>query len=239
MKSLKLFPVIIHKFENPNPRTDEVIQLIEQQKLTQRYGNWSEMKVKTTNGTLHLVPEFNFLTDWFRECLLEYKNYYELDCESLDISVCWANKSCVGDRTGHHTHTHNLSYVSAVYYITEGSPTVFMDPLYSKGEQVEVCWKKNRDIEREIFPEPGSLILFPSWLPHNSRPHLGNQHRYTISFNALPTGSINAGMYGFPMAHITLNNYEQRIESTKDTTSVSRGEESGNEIPTPKIPERY
>jgi hypothetical protein len=35
---------------------------------------------------------------------------------------------------------------------------------------------------------------------------------------------------------LTISNCD---EKSKDTTSVSRGEESGNEIPTPEIPERY
>jgi uncharacterized protein (TIGR02466 family) len=210
MKTLGLFPVYLHKFENPNPRTNEVIALIENQKPTQRYGNWDEMKIQTTSGTLHLNPEFNFLISWFKGCLDEYKNYYELDCDSLDIAVCWANKSAVGDNAAHHTHTHNLSYISAVYYITDGSPTVFFDPTYSKGvDQNEVMWKRNREIEREVHPGPGNLILFPSWLPHCSKPHTENFPRYTMSFNALPTGKVNSGIYGFPMAHITLNRYEK------------------------------
>jgi len=226
MKTLKLFPALLHKFENPNPRTEDLISLIDKQNPVQRYGNWAEMKVKISSSNLHLLEEFNFIVDWFRECLVEYKNHYELDCDGLDIASCWANKSLSESNAGHHIHTHNFAFVSAVYYVTSGSSTVFIDPLYNKsGEQIDVCWKKNRDIEQEIAPEPGSLILFPSWLPHYSKPHTGKQHRYTISFNALPVGSINSGMYGFPMAHITLNRYEQRIESTENTSSLSRREE--------------
>lgn len=210
MKSLKLFPTILHKFDNPNPRTEEVIKLIEKEGPVQRSGNWDEMKIRTTNGNLHLNKNFKFLTDWFIDCLDEYKNHYDLDCDKLEIAVCWANKSPSGKGAGHHLHTHNLSYVSAVYYVSTGSPTVFYDPVYSKGfEQNEIIWKKNREVEREIFPEPGTLILFPSWIPHSSKPHFSDSNRYTISFNALPTGEVNSGIYGFPMAHITLNRYDE------------------------------
>jgi uncharacterized protein (TIGR02466 family) len=240
MKTLKLFPIVLHKFQNPNPRKNEVISLLEKQQPIQRHGNWDEMKIKTTDGTLHLLPEFKFLIDWFKECLMEYKNYYELDCDSLDIAVCWGNKSSPGLNAAHHIHTHTLSYLSAVYYVTDGSPTVFFDPTYSKGvEQNEIIWKANKEIEQEVHPGPGNLILFPSWLPHCSRPHTEKYSRYTISFNALPTGKVNSGIYGFPMAHITLNHYEQRIESTQNSTSLSRGKKSSNKISAPKIPERY
>lgn len=209
MKTLKLFPTVLHKFDNPNPRTEEVIKLIEEQNPIQRSGNWDEMKIKTTDGNLHLNPKFKFLIDWFRECLNEYKNYYQLDCDAIDIAVCWGNKSSSKQGAAHHIHTHNLSCVSAVYYVSNGSPTVFYDPLYSKGiDQNEILWKQNREVEREVYPEPGSLILFPSWLPHSSKPHYNEESRYTISFNGLPTGKVNSGIYGFPMAHITLNRYE-------------------------------
>jgi hypothetical protein len=229
MKTLKLFPTVIHKFDNPNPRTEEVIKLIEEQKPVQRSGNWDEMKIKTTDGNIHLNTKFKFLIDWFRECLIEYKKYYELDCDGLDIAVCWANKSSAGQGAAHHIHTHNLSCISAVYYVSNGSPTIFYDPLYAKGlDQNEIIWKQNRETEREIFPEPGSLILFPSWLPHSSKPHFTNTDRYTISFNGLPTGKVNSGIYGFPMAHITLNHYGQNFESTENTSSLSRWKESSN-----------
>jgi hypothetical protein len=209
MKFLNLFPVTIHKFDNPNPETESLISAIQNQKPSQRYGNWEEMKIRTTDGNLHLKQEFKSIMDFFHKCLFEYHGHYQLDCDKLDIAVCWANESRPGDNAAHHTHTHNLSYVSAVYYVTDGSPTVFFDPIYSKGgEQIEVCWKNNKEIEREIHPEPGSLILFPSWLPHCSRPHTGKKPRYTMSFNALPVGNINSGLYGFPMANILLNKYE-------------------------------
>lgn len=226
MKSLNIFPITLFKFDNPNPQTDRVISLIEKHNPSQKYGNWNEMTVKTTPGTLHIDPEFDFLTEWFHQCLEEYKQYFLLDCDKLDIAVCWGNKSVPGENAAHHVHNHNLSYVSAVYYITEGSPTVFLNPYYTNGlEPIEILWKRNKDVERKIIPEPGSLILFPSWLPHKSEPHIGDNTRYTISFNALPTGSVNSGLYGFPMAHITLNHYEQRIESTENSSSLSRREE--------------
>lgn len=213
MKTLNLFPVTLHKFINPDPRTEEVISLIEEYTPVQRTGTWDkwqEMRVQTTDGLLHNEPRFQFLMDWFRKCLKEYHEYYGLDCDALDIAVCWGNKSAPGRQAAHHVHNHNLSYVSAVYYVTKGSPTVFLDPFESKGGIcLDVNWSKNREIEREIYPDPGSLILFPSWLPHCSRPHVGNESRYTMSFNALPVGKIHANLYGFPMAHITLNRYDE------------------------------
>jgi hypothetical protein len=35
----------------------------------------------------------------------------------------------------------------------------------------------------EVRPEPGSLILFPSWLSHAVAPHFGSAERISVSFN--------------------------------------------------------
>jgi len=35
----------------------------------------------------------------------------------------------------------------------------------------------------EIAPVPGTLLLFPGWLPHAVAPHLGSGERVSISFN--------------------------------------------------------
>jgi hypothetical protein len=35
----------------------------------------------------------------------------------------------------------------------------------------------------EVRPEPGTLVLFPSWLSHAVAPHFGNAERISVSFN--------------------------------------------------------
>ena len=55
-----------------------------------------------------------------------------------------------------------------------------------------------------IDAEPGKLILFPSWLMHQSDRHLEDYDRWTISFNALPTGKVNIGPWDEPMAYMDL-----------------------------------
>ena len=34
-----------------------------------------------------------------------------------------------------------------------------------------------------VDPEPGTMIISPSWLSHAIAPHLGNGHRISVSFN--------------------------------------------------------
>ena len=44
----------------------------------------------------------------------------------------------------------------------------------------------------------------PSWLMHQSDRHLEDYDRWTISFNALPTGKVNIGPWDEPMAYMDL-----------------------------------
>ena len=39
------------------------------------------------------------------------------------------------------------------------------------------------DVDTEIMPRSGLLILFPSFLPHSVNPNLSEEERISISFN--------------------------------------------------------
>lgn len=115
--------------------------------------------------------------------------------ESLGWSVkeMWVN---VLDTGGHQAmHNHANSFVSGVVYLTPTHPaarTVFMK---SPGG-VEFSFKNDHDgvlsgpynAEKWISmqPEPGDVVLFPSYLMHAVPPNPGAR-RITMAFNAIPT----------------------------------------------------
>jgi uncharacterized protein (TIGR02466 family) len=104
-----------------------------------------------------------------------------------------------------------MSFFSAVYYVTDGSPTVFEDPVKHRTEaQLEVL---RHEYAPHHFVEavPGKLILFPSWLYHSSTPHFGNEDRYVISFNVMPTGAINYNLATDSVANIEVHNKEKGV----------------------------
>jgi hypothetical protein len=89
-------------------------------------------------------------------------------------------------------HKHTNSFFSGIYYLSEGSPTVFEDPVIPRSmTQLEVLRKDYLPFERTMAI-PGSLIIFPSYVFHHSPPHVENFDRHVISFNVLPTGKINS-----------------------------------------------
>jgi hypothetical protein len=107
------------------------------------------------------------------------------------IQDAWANINEAGHSNS--AHTHGSSHVSGVVYIDAGnstggrSCTLLQNPAPSDlrhgivegsggftGAGEDIC----------LPPVPGSVLLFPGWLPHAVLPHDGTQPRLSVSFNA-------------------------------------------------------
>jgi uncharacterized protein (TIGR02466 family) len=92
-------------------------------------------------------------------------------------------------------HNHANSFASGVVYLTPTHPsaqTVFMK---SPGGTEFMFRNDHRGMKPGEFsadkwisppPEPGDLLLFPSYLMHAVPPNQG-QRRITLAFNAIPS----------------------------------------------------
>lgn len=115
--------------------------------------------------------------------------------ESLGWSIkeMWVNLLDTDGRQAMHNHAN--SFISGVIYLTPTHPdarTVFMK---SPGG-VEFSFKNdhagvetgpyNADKWVSPQPDPGDMVLFPSYLMHAVPPNLGSR-RITMAFNAIPT----------------------------------------------------
>jgi uncharacterized protein (TIGR02466 family) len=109
------------------------------------------------------------------------------------IKEMWVNVLEQGGRQAMHNHAN--SFISGVVYLTHTHPdarTVFMK---SPGG-VEFSFKNDHagvvtnpyNAEKWISmqPEPGDVVLFPSYLMHAVPPNPG-ERRITLAFNAIPT----------------------------------------------------
>jgi uncharacterized protein (TIGR02466 family) len=115
--------------------------------------------------------------------------------ERLDWSLkeMWVN---VLEAGGHQAmHNHANSFISGVVYLTPthpGSQTVFMkspggtDFLFKNDHAGMAPDEYNADKWVSPAPEPGDMVLFPSYLMHAVPPNRG-QRRITLSFNAIPS----------------------------------------------------
>ena len=209
VNEIHLFPVVIREYHKPEDDLHE--HLIEYFKTYPAQPSNFPEGVLTSRPDLHKDDNIHVkrLIEFFDGCLHEYRNQYQLYCDKLDISLCWFNHAPANSGFGHPLHRHPMSYLSAVYYLTDGAPTFFDDPCTPRVYDTLDVWyhdKMENDwgINEKVDAKAGKLILFPSWLRHYSGRQLDNYDRWTISFNAFPTGKTNVGPWGMPQLNAKL-----------------------------------
>jgi len=113
-----------------------------------------------------------------------------------DIALCnsWGNVVNRGDSIRQHRHSN--AYISGTFYLTEGSSfNLYNEDAQSLfGFQPALKPGNNyRALESfSIEAKPRRIILFPSNLRHSVLPSKQQEPRYSIAFNAVPTGRIGS-----------------------------------------------
>lgn len=99
----------------------------------------------------------------------------------------WANVNEPGDFN--RVHTHPGCTWSGTYYVDtgdpppereQGTPIAFFDPCQGRANTFLHPQVPNFITLR---PQPGLMVLFPSYLPHMVYPHQGGRPRISIAFN--------------------------------------------------------
>jgi uncharacterized protein (TIGR02466 family) len=109
------------------------------------------------------------------------------------IKEMWVNVLDTGGRQAMHNHAN--SFISGIVYLTPthpGSQTVFMkspggtDFSFKNDHTGTKPGEFSADKWISPAPEPGDMVLFPSYLMHAVPPNQG-ERRITLSFNAIPS----------------------------------------------------
>jgi uncharacterized protein (TIGR02466 family) len=109
------------------------------------------------------------------------------------LKEMWVNVMDTGGRQAMHNHAN--SFVSGVIYLTPthpGSQTVFMkspggtDFMFKNDHRGTTPGEFSADKWVSPAPDPGDMILFPSYLMHAVPPNQG-ERRITLSFNSIPS----------------------------------------------------
>ncbi|HEY0302813.1 MAG TPA: putative 2OG-Fe(II) oxygenase [Rhizomicrobium sp.] len=77
-------------------------------------------------------------------------------------------------------HTHASGWLSGVYYLT-GSPGGALEVPLPPEDGRAAPWPT-----RKILPEPGRLVLFPSYFRHATIPHDDDAPRLSVAFDVVP-----------------------------------------------------
>ena len=120
------------------------------------------------------------LTNLIRDIYSKLNDYTNtLYLEPCEIAASWFNKMDSNGSVRQHRHTGSV--VSGALYVDApkgSSPLVFSDPLNGY-RMMELCSARNFHYEVDVYE--GLLVLFPSWLQHETFPQ--HQPRTVISFN--------------------------------------------------------
>lgn len=117
----------------------------------------------------------------------------------LQIVGCWFQMQ--NGMAFHDVHTHGNCSWSGVYYVQcdelakrQTHPTLgamngvtrFYGPYtnWLSGAHMDIGNAYLQKNTLDIEPEPGKLVVFPSYLPHKAMPYEGQQDRMIVSFNA-------------------------------------------------------
>ena len=128
MKKESIFPVEIYEFYNKDVAAECL-------KLFKEEPTWKNDNVPTGVKTCKSVetnPKYQFMMDWFQSCFDEIAEDLALECDSLKANKAWGNWSPAWSGWYHSAHRHAMSYYSGVFYLTDGPPTYFVDPVQQR-----------------------------------------------------------------------------------------------------------
>lgn len=190
-----LYPVEIYEWDF-GPCDDIRRLIVKDESVSKKHHSG----IATTWLKTHRNPEYARVTTFVQQCLDEIQQENNFDCDGFAITSMWGNY--FPDGVGMTAHRHANSYWSGILYLSEGSPTVFYDPipqrlagefeLYRRPIIKDFHIDQNTRKIESVAAKEGKLIIFPSWFVHETPPSHGN--RYSMSFNALPKGDINDGI---------------------------------------------
>jgi uncharacterized protein (TIGR02466 family) len=137
---------------------------------------------------LHQLEAFAGLIQAIGAAVARVADFLELGAADHEITGCWANVAPPG--ASHRTHSHPNNFLSGVYYVRlpEGADTInFHDPRPQTGilrPPVTALTAYNTD-QVVVKVAPGTLLVFPAWLPHSVDPNASGANRISVSFNVM------------------------------------------------------
>lgn len=189
MEFLQLFPTIISKSTIDSISESELLSFTKHLSNLE-YFNLNELGSFSNDQKVLEAPIFDKLTKEILERSRVYLKRLGHIFEDVQISNSWVNILNTTEQI--QPHHHSNSYISGVFYVSEGSDIVFRNnhvddwifaPDFEDTKSVE------DQMAYHLTPHANLLILFPSWLPHNVLPS-EKQGRVSVAFNIIPKGEF-------------------------------------------------
>ncbi len=139
---------------------------------------------------LHRLVEFRGLVACIRDAAESVLDFLKTGDGAFELTGLWTNMNPKG--AAHPIHSHPNNFLSGVYYLRthQGADTVsFHDPRSQTGvirPPVTELTAENTD-QVVVKVSHGTLLMFPSWLPHSVDASGSDETRISVSFNVMPS----------------------------------------------------
>lgn len=189
MEKFEILKIPFYKFKVHDSIKDDVYE-----KVTRLNFKQETMK---TNGFVFNNFFHEGLFNFFENSIKEVQKLYYNDNLEFPIVDCWVNKFSTMNNLSRHAHSNSV--ISGVYYVTghDDANTVFemQDPwtvaTYNKDVPLLNIVKNSFPIIGQSKADAGTLVLFPPSLHHYMKTFVTKGcDRYTVAFNAFPSGDI-------------------------------------------------
>ena len=202
--TVNMFPIRCFSFKAPKELTESTLEKVN----SLEYRCYNGDGGVGTSLDIHKNPDFYDLHEWFQRCVDSLHVDNGWSCDRIVVNKSWVNRSDA--ETGHHhtPHRHPMSWLSGIYYLTDGAPTIFVDPLSQREwAQFHVDGGPITDATQYIQPQPGGLFVFPSYMIHSTDPNFEACNRFSIAFNTFPSGALNFGGWDQAMAKVQVEGW--------------------------------
>lgn len=166
---------------------DEYLEA-EQKILTKvSFGTWGDNISTTFDITKNILDEYKLcsLKKYVLDMGAEFtKKLHQNKC-TLSIKESWVNYSAKHQYQNKHCHYSRPSMLSGVYYLqtnTQDGKLTFYPPSKAMVDQTKTPTMLTYT-SIDYTPEPGKIILFPSWVEHSVRANMTDATRVSVSFN--------------------------------------------------------
>ncbi|GMQ89769.1 MAG: hypothetical protein BMS9Abin10_0103 [Gammaproteobacteria bacterium] len=189
---LALFPTFVWRIEL-KPEDSEVIN----QKIKQKLDELTAGKLNLEPGekwqteqNLHKLDEFQKLNSFVYTAARSIFDFMKIDYDDVLITGCWANISAI--RTRHQAHTHPNNFLSGVYYVQaeKGADSITVDDPRPQVATIAPPTRMNTPEnarKMHLSVKAGTLLMFPSWLPHSVQANMSGQQRISVAYNLMFT----------------------------------------------------
>lgn len=188
MKKRDILPQLMYEFDAPPEILSNTLALAKEEEYEYKGSGYG------SRVGLFREEKYEQTFSWINECLEEIRVDQEYNCDELKVCLSWLNKWETGKWSPEHIHGN--SFLSGILYLTDNDARTWFsrkDPWNDPFSTITMG--SSRIIVHKELTVAGKMVIFPSSLLHSIDENRSNHLRYTLAFNAFPSGNIYANDY--------------------------------------------